>query len=105
VIARAFPDTPATFVRDVALTYLAESVDVDTQVSTSQEHAAAHGIAAVCAAQCWGTLAEIERITVRLAGLAYLTRMRCESPDVWHATVSGPASAGSPASLGRVASR
>jgi hypothetical protein len=87
-ISGAFPGTPATFVRDVALKYVADRVDVDTQATTTQEHAAHQAIAAVCAAQCWGTLADVERITIRLDGVAYFVRMRCE-PPVWRAIVSG----------------
>jgi len=87
-LSGAFPGMPATFVRDVTLTYVADRVDVDTQATTTQEHPAHQAIAAVCAAQCWGTLADVERITIRLDGVAYFVRMRCE-PPVWRAMVSG----------------
>jgi hypothetical protein len=87
-ISSAFPGTPATFVRDVTLTYVADRVDVDAHVMTTHGHSAREAIAAVCAAQCWGTLADVERITVHLDGVAYLVRMRCE-PPVWAATVVG----------------
>ena len=87
-ISSAFPDMPATFVRNVTLTHLAERVDVDTQASSTREHATRQGIAAVCGAQCWGTLADVERITVHLDGVAYFVRMRLERPG-WRAMVAG----------------
>ncbi len=83
----AFPGMPATFVRDVTLTPLGERVEVDMEASSLQQRGTREGIAAVCAAQCWGVLADVERITLRLDGAAYLVRMRAE-PPAWRALVA-----------------
>lgn len=86
VIANAFPDAPVTFVLDVAFTSLANRVEIETQIRTYLPGAGRHGVAAACATLCWGTLAEVERVTVRSAGRVYVAQMRSDS-DAWYITV------------------
>lgn len=82
----AFPDTPATFVIDVSLLNRGEwTYDADIRAWSADPRVA--GVSAVCAAQCWGTLADIQRVTVRIDGRLYCATMQ-SGDGAWLASVA-----------------
>jgi len=88
VLRSAFPDTSITFVLDVVLRDRGGDVyQADVEAWNAETREALRGISAVCAAQCWGTLADVESVNVRLGGVLCAARMQARAA-AWFASVS-----------------
>jgi len=88
VLRSAFPDTSITFVLDVALLERGGDVyQANIEAWNAEAREALRGVSAVCAAQCWGTLADVESVSVRLDGVLYSARMRPRAAT-WLAFIS-----------------
>jgi hypothetical protein len=86
-IRSAFPGMSVTFVLSVELLGDSELKTANIEARDTDPTTDFRSVCAVCAAECWGTLADIEAVTVRMADVSYRATMQ-SSANGWLASAA-----------------